>query len=245
MSLYNRLGIMNNLPFTADEMTNITAKDLSTLAYNMSQGRGKDRVKSQSNELRQNLTSWQTISLTSSNSSYYEKLTSEKASPDGEMMRLLEYKIGYTDVIDPAYAKQMFDFQLMENYGHAGEIYIRHILSNFAECTEGVRSIQAKIDAELKLTQRERCWSANIAANIAGGMIAQRAGLINWDMKAIYKWVTGMLSDIRGKVVPAMSDVMITMGDFLNRNMNSILVVNGITDLRTRSEEHTSELQSH
>ena len=231
-----RLGIMNNLPFTADEMTNITSKDLSTLAYNMSQGRGKDRVKSQSNEMRQNLTSWQTISLCSSNSSFYEKLTSEKASPDGEMMRLLEYKIGYTDIIDPAYAKQMFDFQLMENYGHAGEKYIQYILANFKEATEGVRSIQAKIDAELKLTQRERCWSANIAANIAGGMLAQRAELIDWDMKAIYRWVTSMLSDMRGQVVPALTDIMATVGDFLNRNMNNMLVVNGLSDRRTNKD---------
>lgn len=231
-----RLGIMNNLPFTADEMTNITSKDLSTLAYNMSQGRGKDRVKSQTNEMRQNLTSWQTISLCSSNSSFYEKLTSEKAAPDGEMMRLLEYKIGYTDVIDPAYAKQMFDFQLMENYGHAGEIYIEYILKNFKYATDGVKSIQSKIDAELKLTQRERCWSANIAANIAGGMLAQRAGLIDWDMKAIYLWVTKMLQDMRGQVVPALTDIMATVGDFVNRNMNSMIVVNGLSDRRTNKD---------
>ena len=231
-----RLGIMNNLPFTADEMTNITSKDLSTLAYNMSQGRGKDRVKSQSNELRLNLTSWQTISLCSSNASFYEKLTAEKASPDGEMMRLLEYKIGYTDVLDPTFAKKMFDHQLMENYGHAGEIYVKYLLSNFEEVVDTVKTVQAKVDAELKLTQRERCWSANIAANIAGGLIAKRLELIDWDMGAIYKWVTAMLSEMRGQVVPALTDIMAVVGDFINRNMNNMLIVNGLSDRRTNKE---------
>jgi hypothetical protein len=236
-----RLGIMNNLPFTADEMTNITAKDLSTLAYNMSQGRGKDRVKSQSNEMRLNVTSWQTMSLTSSNSSYYEKLSSEKSSPDGEMMRLLEYKIDYSHVIDPLFAKEMFDHQLMNNYGHAGEIYAKWLVGNLEEAKASVLSVQSKIDKELKLTQRERCWSAAVAANITGGLIARQLGLIDWDMKAIYKWTTQMIEGIRTEVVPSVTDVMMVIGDFLNRHIHNMLVVNDGVD--RRSHLPTSPLQ--
>ena len=66
-----QLGMMNNLCFTVDEMTNTLPKDFSVLAYSMSQGRGKHRVKAQSNELRQNHTHWSNMSLCSSNSSFY------------------------------------------------------------------------------------------------------------------------------------------------------------------------------
>lgn len=229
-----RLGVMNNLPFTVDEITNTAPNEFSTLAYGMSQGRGKDRVKSSSNELRLNMTSWQSISLCSSNASFYEKMTSLKNSPDGEMMRLLEYRIDYSDVIDAAYAKQMFDHQLKENFGHAGEIYAKWLVDNLEEAKDAVKSIQAKIDKELKLTQRERFWSAVIASNIAGGLIARNLGLISWDMRAIYQWATKMLLGLRVEVKPpASGDVSMVIGDYINRHMQNILVVNDAVDLRT------------
>jgi hypothetical protein len=228
-----RLGVMNNLPFTVDEMTNTTPADFSTLAYSMSQGRGRDRVKSSSNELRLNLTSWQSISLCSSNASFYEKMASLKNSPDGEMMRLIEYKIDYTPAIDVAEAKRMFDHQLKENFGHAGDIYAKWLVDNLEEAKNTVLGIQAKIDRELKLTQRERFWSAVVAANITGGLIAKNIGLIDWDMKAIYKWATQMILGLRVEVKPPASDVMAVVGDYINRHMQNILVVNDDVDRRT------------
>lgn len=231
-----RLGVMNNLPFTVDEMTNTSANEFSELAYCMSQGRGKDRLKQSANEMRVNLTSWACISVCSSNASFYEKLTGQggKRSPDGEMMRLMEYKIDYTNAIDPATAKQMFDHQLMENYGHAGLIYMDWVIKNLEEAKATALSIQAKIDQELKLTQRERIWSAGLAANIAGGRIAKRLGLIDWDMKAIYLWATNeMLNDLRNDVTPPISDVSAVITEFLNRHIQNCVIVKDAADART------------
>ena len=228
-----RLGVMNNLCFTVDEMTNTTPADFSTLSYGMSQGRGKDRVKSSSNELRLNLTSWQCISVCSSNASFYEKMASLKTSPDGEMMRLIEYKIDYTNAIDTALAKQKFDHQLMDNYGHAGDIYAKWLVDNLEEAKNTAIGIQAKIDKELNLTQRERFWSAVAAANITGGLIAKNCGLIDWDMKAIYKWATQMILGLREEVKPPVNDVMAVVGDYINRHMQNIVVVNENVDRRT------------
>ena len=228
-----RLGVMNNLPFTVDEMTNTSPADFSTLAYSMSQGRGRDRVKASSNELRLNFSSWQSMSLCSSNASFYEKMSSLKNSPDGEVMRLLEYKIDYSNAIDVALAKQMFDHQLKENYGHAGDVYLKWLVENLEEAKQTVLGIQAKIDRELKLTQRERFWSAVAAANITGGLIAKNLGLIDWDMKAIYKWTTQMIMGLRVDVKPPASDVMAVIGDYINRHMQNILVVNDDVDRRS------------
>ena len=228
-----RLGIMNNLPFTIDEITNMLPIEFSTLVYGMSQGRGKDRVKSSANELRLNLSSWQSISVCSSNASFYEKMSSLKNTPDGEFMRLIEYKVEQNDVIDPAVAKRMFDFQLKENYGHAGDIYAKWLVTNLEEAKTTALGIQAKIDKELQLTQRERFWSAVVAANITGGLIAKQLGLIDWDIKAIYQWATKMILGLRTEVKPPAGDAMTVIGDYINRHMQNILVVNDNVDLRS------------
>lgn len=227
------LGIMNNLPFTVDEMTNMTPQSFSEMAYNMSQGRGKNRMKASGNELRLNSTTWQTISLCSSNSSFYEKLALIKNNPDGEMMRLLEYKIDYNDAIPTDVAKHMFDHELMENYGHAGMIYIEWVLNNLTEVKNTLKVVQTKIDRELQLTQRERFWSAEVAANITGGMIARRLKIIDWDMKRIYQWATSTVKETRKDVEAPLEPHATVLGDYLNRHIDNILVVQDKADNRS------------
>lgn len=229
-----RLGIMNNLPFTIDEMTNTKPEDFSELAYSISQGRGKDRVKQSANELRANLTSWATIGLCSSNSSFVEKMSLIKSTPDGEMMRLLEYKIEFSDAIEQAHAKEMFDHQLLKNYGHAGPIYAQWLVNNLDEAKATLAGVQQKVDRELKLTQRERFWSSGIAANIAGGLAAKKIGLLDWDIKRIYKWATDMVVSNRHDVKLPISAVSSVIGDYINRHMHNILVVNDGVDSRSQ-----------
>jgi len=229
----HRLGVMNNLPNTIDEITNTSPMEFSDLAYSISQGRGKNKMRGSVNEERVNLTSWNGITLTSANASFYQKLGAAKDSPDGESMRLLEYEIKPNGIIDVQVGKQMFDHQLRENYGFAGEIYAQWLVNNLEDAKDLVRQIQAKLDKDVKFTQRERFWSATVACNIAGGLIAKNLGLHDYDMKAVYAWVVKMLGEMREDVKPPTSNPAATLGEFINGNMNHALVVNGENDARS------------
>ncbi|HAI19057.1 MAG TPA: hypothetical protein DCM10_14125, partial [Xanthomarina gelatinilytica] len=70
-----RLGVMNNLPYTVDEITNMHPESVSTLLYNVSQGSGPGRMQASSNTERKNDTNWSLIALASSNASMAEKLS--------------------------------------------------------------------------------------------------------------------------------------------------------------------------
>ena len=227
------IGIMNNLPFTIDEITNISPAEFSTLAYSMSQGRGANRSRSDKNEMRINNTTWQTMSLASSNASFYEKLGVHKNSPDGESMRLLEYQIHPSNIIPVHVAKEMFDHQLKENYGHAGDIYCSYLVNNLEDTVSNLLAIQQKIDKEMRLTSKERFWSAAIACNITGGLVARMLGLHDYDMKAIYAWSMQMLTTVRQDIAPPANNAAAIIGDYLNRNIQSMLVVNNEVDKRT------------
>jgi hypothetical protein len=228
----HRLGVMNNLPNTIDEITNTSPMEFSDLSYSISQGRGKNKMKGSVNEERINHTSWQGITLSSSNASFYQKLGAAKDSPDGESMRLLEYEIKPTDIIDVAEGKHMFDHQLRENYGHAGEIYAQWLVNNLEDAKDLVRQIQAKLDKEVKFTARERFWSAVAACNIAGGLIARSLKLHDYDMGKIYSWLKGMLGEMREDIRPPSINPVASLGDYINSHMNNALVVNGENDAR-------------
>jgi len=232
----HRMGVMGNLPYTCDEMTNTTPQEFSDQAYGMSQGRGRDRMQSSTNQLRHNATTWQLIALCSSNASFYEKLYALKASPEGELMRLMEFKIDHSDAIEPSFAKDMFDHQLMQNYGHAGPIYAEWLVNNREEAIKTLLFTQAKIDKELKLTPRERFWSAIDASNLAGGMIAKRLGLLDWDMHSIYQFAKEKTLALREEVSPPTTDSVSVLGDYIYRHMQNILVVNDAVDQRSKME---------
>lgn len=229
----HRLGVLNNLPNTIDEITNTSPMEFSDLAYSISQGRGKEKMKASTNEVRINNTNWNNMTLASSNASFYQKLGAAKNSPDGESMRLLEYAIKPTSAIDVALGKQMFDHQLRENYGHAGEIYCQWLVNNLEEAKTLIKQIQAKIDKEVQFTARERFWSAVAACNIAGGLIAKSLGLHDYDMKEVYKWLIKMLSEMREDVKPPVDTPLTVLGDYINSKTMHTLVVNGEVDARS------------
>jgi hypothetical protein len=133
------------------------------------------------------------------------------------------------------YGKQMFDMALLENYGHAGPVYLRYIISKLPEVLAKLESTQAKIDRELKLLPRERFWSATIAANLVGGIYAKECGLIGWDLKRIYLWVCQRIDIMRGDTEAPLNDVEQVLGDYLYRSIQNILVIdNGDARSKTR-----------
>jgi hypothetical protein len=238
-SKIHKIGVFNSIPTTFDEMTNTPAKQLSEITYLITQGSGKDRMKGSSNELRKNLAKWRTIALCSSNASFYEKLQGIKDRPDGEMMRIIEFHIGDVapeHALEVEYAKHMFDHQLMENYGHAGQIYAEYLVANYEEVKETYLATQSLIDKQLRLTQRERFWSAVCAAILTGIRLAIKLGLCDWDLPRITAWMIKMIGQIRTQTSAPLDNDLNILGDFINRHTPHMLIVNGTVDLRTNMQ---------
>jgi hypothetical protein len=75
---------------------------------------------------------------------------------------------------------------------------------------------------------------------ITGGLIAKNLGLIDWDMKAIYKFATELLTDTRQEVKPPPAEASAVLGDYINRHMQNILVVNDGLDRRSKMQAFPS-----
>jgi len=231
-----KIGFLNNIVNTMDEITNLSPADASRTLYAYSQGRGKDKAKASSNELRENSITWRTISIASSNASFYEKLGVLKNNPDGEMMRLLEFNVPYMaePVISTQEGKDVLDHMLNSNYGVAGEVYMQYVISNLEEVKDLIFKVQAKFDKELRLSQRERNWSAVLAVNIAGGHIAKRLGLLEgWNIGKIYSEISKHVLEMRKDTTAPASNPSTVVGDFINRHNNNMLVVEDGVDQRT------------
>lgn len=230
------IGMLNNLPATMDEITNMDADDFSDLLYSLSNGKGKERMVAGTNELRINNTTWQTTTVCTSNAAFTEKLATLKTNPEGELMRLFEYTIHGNSSLNTHFAQEMFDDVLFDNYGLAGPVYMDYVLRNKPQAIEVAKEVQSRIDVELGLEPKERFWSATAASNLAGGLLAKRARLIQWDMKPVFRFACERIEDMRRTVraPKEMSDHVI--GEFLYHHMQNMLVINGEVDRRTNME---------
>lgn len=229
------LGVLNNIVRTIDELSNVTKEDLSDFAYECSQGKGKEKGRNDISTIRDNDTTWRTITLTSSNSSFYQKLMAYKNLADGEMMRIIELNVppASKNAIPVEEGRELFDTQLNENHGLAIEPYMQWVLANLEDVKILIKKVQRKIDKELQLTQRERNWSAVLAANIVGGMIANNIGLIDFDMPRIFNKAGEILLTLRKETTAPVDNYVSVIGDLITQNLNKVLIVNDKADKRT------------
>lgn len=225
------MGMLNTIAATMDEVTNITDEDLSDLVYDIPQGRGRNRMESQSNRLRINTTSWQTFLITSSNSSLYDKLARAKSTPDGEMRRLIELRINRPKEFSKAETDQVFA-PLQFNYGLAGPVFIQYVLNNRERCIQLVQEYQKKLDMLIANQQEDRFFSWTAACAAAGGHIAMELRLHDIPLSPVIEYLVKSLRAIQVDVLRPLADrnmiAVEALGDFLSENLINSLVVNTI-----------------
>ena len=119
-----KMAMLGNLPVYMDELTNIEPADLSQLVYQVSEGRGRARLRSDST--MREAAEWQTLGVASTNASLVGKLALGKDNAEAEMMRLLEYRVENIAWFE----RQMTDIYgaVTKNYGHAGEAYVQYLV---------------------------------------------------------------------------------------------------------------------
>ncbi len=234
-ALVQRMGVLNNIPLAVDELTNLKPEEVSNFLYGITQGRGRDRMKADSNSLRKNNTTWRTIGVATSNASFYDKLHSIKDIPEGEMFRCVEYNIDPGTSISTKEGIELFDNLLMENYGHAWIPYMTAVQTNLDSVIERVKREVDKINEELKLGSNFRFYSALGAVNIVGGMIARELDLIDYPFKEIRQFYLDTISQTKHVDSDEdRDDYKSFISHFILKHMaQNTLVVDSTTDART------------
>jgi len=230
-----RIGTFQNIPILFDEMTNMDPQQKSNLAYDITEGRAKNRMQSQNNAERLNHTKWATGLITTSNRSLRDDLLSIKAFPEGELMRMMELHI-FNDVNDdPVWARQHFS-RLHTNYGHAIFPFMQYVVSHLPEVIKFLGDVQIKIEKAADIKSQERYWSAMSAIANTGGIIAKNLGLHNIDHKPVMAYIIKHIKESRAQNKQMVSENSDFLSGFIQRKFHEVLVINGKKDHKTGLE---------
>ena len=173
MAQEHRLGVLRNLPLIIDEITEANNKDfewLSSFVMYISGGIGKERMKSSTNEERDNYTTWRSLTLLASNTHTTDFFSAvRKKIAEGHLRRILELKMEKT--ITWSLEEQDTVGLLRENYGVAGREYVRWLVRNADSAREIYKKMYTMLRTNVNATGDERFWVAGCAACIAGAVL--------------------------------------------------------------------------
>jgi hypothetical protein len=232
-SQFHQFGVFNNIAICTDEVTNMTEEAVSDISYGVSQGRSNNRMKANSNEMRLNNTRWALPAIFSGNSSMHDKMAVLKATPESEQLRIVEIGVAADKTMTKQESDELFEQALPENYGHAGPILIQYMLANMDTVKKMLKETQKKFDADAKLSQKQRFYSAGAAMAFTAGILANELGIINIDTDKVWKWAVTYFSNLRESVKSAESDPLASLGAYLNEYNRNLLVVDDALDKRT------------
>ena len=218
----HRMGVLSCLPTTFDEMTNCRPEELSDLVYGVTHGRAKNRMRADTNAERANHTIWSTIAVSTGNASVVDKISSLKATSEGEQARIMEYSITLVDV--PGAKDKLRN--LKDNYGVAGVKFAAELVRLRRSLRTRVLEMYDKIEKKSKAKAKERFWVWTAACVIVGASIAKDIALHDYDVDAILDWVCGTsISAHRENMQSLTVHSEAVLGEYLNDNFDGILTV--------------------
>ncbi len=233
-SRINRIGTMQNIAATIDEITNETPEKMSDFLYDYLHARGGNRLQGSNNIERLNATTWAANCYVTSNALIEEKLYAKKSNPDGEMSRFLEFSWASGNTLSKLESDAIFA-PLDSNYGWAGDVYVQFLIRNLTIAVDTLERMGRIIDMKAQLTNRERHWSAMVATHLSGGLMARQAGVLAFsddDFTRVVNWIVAELIERKNKAKASEGEKASVLGAFLADHFNDTLIINSSASLR-------------
>lgn len=231
LSRESRIGVLNHIIMTVDEITNIEPEQASDFVFRISFNRGRNRMQAQVNAERKNNTSWATMVLTSGNNSLYDTIKSFKASSDGERYRILEIEIQKDESLTKEESDYLFNQLLLGNYGIAGEEFMKFVVPNLETVLLRRNEIKTRFDREAGFSQEHRFYSAALSCAFTGAEIAKQLGLHDIDIERVWNWALDQVKETKEVILQESSNnTYEVIGEFINEHHRNIVIVGGNLD---------------
>lgn len=219
---------LHNIMLGCDEVSNKRPDQLSNLIHRISHGKAKIRMQASVNAERELEMSASMIGFFTSNQSLYDKLTELKASPDGEVARLIEFTVHKPAplVKDARRGKAIFDV-FRTNYGFAGPDFIKYLYTaGFEDVRQRIARWSDRFMADFGPDSSYRFYENLISAVMTAGELAVEAGIVQYDMERIYRVVVTEMIGIRENTIRLnYIDYKSLVGEFIDKHQTGLLII--------------------
>jgi hypothetical protein len=202
--LYAFVGTLNNIPMLFDELTKIDPEDLSALAYRISLGEERGRLKNTAGGTRfADAATWRMSPFVTSNKDLHALLSMTQANAEAESVRVVQIHLDDFNIPElkgaDLQAFQMACDQIKLNAGSAGDAMIRYCVTHVDELYQRMRdkvTMLAGFIGEPKF----RFYRNHAACTLVMAEIAKELGIVEFDLAKLTEFSIATMDRLRSNI---------------------------------------------
>lgn len=221
-----RLAIWKNLPALMDEITDVKDEDMYGLAYTLTGGKEKNKLKS-SGDAFVVTGNWSTCTLTTANKSFKEAIAKHAGDSEATLLRVMEYECEFPSYEHQPPVQQYINGCMktcQDHYGIAGPEFLFQLLQH----PERIDTLTAQAEHWCNVNNilnKERFMGQPLFVWLKAGRWAVEFGLLDFDMDALEAWVLQtFIPHNRNNTREWSPDFVATLSDYLNDRQQHFLI---------------------
>jgi hypothetical protein len=195
-----RLEVLQHLPAYWDELrVKEQVKQFTKTVFQLSQGKGKSRMNSAA--ALQPVGTWETMIVVAGNEPLVDIVNDQVGSTNAGALRVIEFDMPPIPKI-PGVSKLSSSFRGFEShYGHAGATYGKLLATNRDMAIDIVNKVKRGLEKAVNAQSDERFWIGAMTSVLAGAILANKWGLLQFNLRALEKFVIKTILRMRIKVI--------------------------------------------
>ena len=241
-----RIAIMGSVPLLLDEFSGRSSEELTRTGYALANGRDKERLKTNGSFATVG-GQWFKNSFITSNDSILESIAKLPAGYKVEATQLRFFEVpleeGFVKKTFPDVSQSFVENHMDHVYGEAALPYIRFIMKNTDWVRRQLTAARSKFNPESDDDNKERFYRDTIVTALIAGKIAQKIGLVSFDVDAMKKWAMAQVKVMRESRKEVNTDIREHLAAFISTLHGRLIITKRLGSANTHKEESQTPLR--
>lgn len=238
--MIKRVAVMGAVPVLLDEFSGRKPEELTRTGYALANGRDKERLGTNGNFTTVG-GQWFKNSFITSNDSVVETISKLPVGYRVEATQLRFFEVqmpkGYVTKVFPDITQHFTEHHMDNVYGEACLPFIRFIIANTDWVRRQITAARAKFNPLTEEDNKERFYRDTIVTAWVAGKIAQKIGLISFDVKSMKKWAEDQVLTMRENRKENNADISEQLAAFIGTLQGRLIVTKRIGHGSSRKED--------
>lgn len=238
------MSVLNGVPYLLDELSGRDPKEITDLVYAAGNGKSKIRI-DRTGGWATTSDPWYTNGFLTSNDSIYALLglARNEDVAVATQLRVLEIELPDGYILDTL--KDITRTEVTQhrstNYGMAGWEFLKFVVANKEWVKAQLQTARAKYNPASAEESKERYYFDALATAVTAGRIAERIGLIKFDLKPMIAWTREHILSLRASRSRMKVDPDDILAGFITSLHGKMIVTRELRDNRNGAPEQPVE----
>jgi hypothetical protein len=239
-----RIALMGSVPVLLDEFSGRTPDELTRTGYALANGRDKERLGS-NGKFSTVGGQWFKNSFITSNDSIHESISKLPAGyrVEATQLRFFEVQLpqDYRTKVFPDITQEFIEHHMDKVYGNACRPFIRFVIKNYDWVRRQMTAARGKFNPKSEDDNKERFYRDTIVTALVAGKIAEKLGLISFDLSNMKKWATEHVVTMRDSRKESNTDISEHLAQYIAGLPGRLIITKHFGDGRTKLKEMPME----